>query len=154
MEASSQEVGYGSTEPRFPGTVVSAPEFAPSAWKRTVDGVRVQCSEAEADYDRVDILWAMLPGARHHVECFQPSRHPDHEEAVDIHIGSTRDGIQLEILSQLRVVEGVGLRRVIFHVMTARPAVVRAVVRETRRRARSRGVTGGRLDTQHGTIKE
>ena len=119
-----------------------------------MDGVRVQCSEAEADYDRVDILWAMLPGARHHVECFQPSRHLDHEEAVDIHIGSTRDGIQLEILSQLRAEDGFGLRRVIFHVMAARPAVVRAVALETRRRARSRGTSGGALDAQHGTIKE
>jgi hypothetical protein len=116
-----------------------------------VNGVRARCSEHDADYDRVDILWAMLPGARYHVESFQVSRHPDHREAVDIHIGSTRDGIQLEVLSQLRIDDGFGMRRVIFHVMAARPDVVRAVVGEMRRRARLLGVAG---DARHRTTKE
>lgn len=119
-----------------------------------MNGVRVRCSEPDANYDRVDILWAMLPGAKFHVENFQASRHPDHREAVDIHIGSTRDGIQLEVLSQLRAEDGFGMRRVIFHVMAARPDVVRAVVREMRRRARPLGMAVDTVDARHRTTKE
>ncbi len=133
----------GATKPQFPGTVVSAPEFTSSAWKKTVAGRRVECPEHEADFDRVDILWAMLPGAKHHLQNFQPSHHADVVAAVDAHIGKTQDGIQIEVMSQLHPRHGHGLRRVIFHVMAARKELVLEVVREKRRRALSgRRATG------------
>ena len=55
----------GATKLLLSDTVVSAPEFTSSAWKKTVAGRRVECPEHEADFDRVDILWGMLPGAKH-----------------------------------------------------------------------------------------